>query len=78
MRWLSQGFSLWWASAAGNFHLLRLNWWLPNLSTIPVCFSFISYFGRVNIALCILSGNEECALAQMQFLGLQTHERYMI
>lgn len=24
-RWLSQGFSLRWASAVGNFHFLRLN-----------------------------------------------------
>lgn len=50
-RWLSQGFSLRWASAVGNFHFLRLNWWLPVLSTIPV-FRFIYFLlGRVNIAV---------------------------
>jgi hypothetical protein len=41
-RWLSQGFSLRWASAVGNFHSLRLNWWLPVLLFLCV-FSFISY-----------------------------------
>lgn len=60
MRWLSQGF-LFGASAVGIFHFLRLNWWLAVLSNIPLCFFFYFSLGRVNIAVCIPSGNEECA-----------------
>jgi hypothetical protein len=70
-RWFSQGFSLRWVSAVGNHHFLCLNWWLPVLSTIPVCFFVYFLLGRVNIALCIPSGNEECALAQRQFLDFK-------
>jgi hypothetical protein len=33
------------------------NWSLPIISTIPVFF-FYFLLGRVNIAVCILSGNE--------------------
>jgi hypothetical protein len=39
------------------FHFLRFNWSLPILSTIPVFF-FYFLCGRVNIAVCIHSGNK--------------------
>jgi hypothetical protein len=62
-RWLSEGFSFRWASAFGNYHFLRLNGgsWFSVL--FPCVFFFYFSLGRVNIAVCIHSGKEECTLA---------------